>query len=443
MTDADPASRPPAGQGPDGQGPGGLGGFISRGRAVIYSLAALSLATAVIHFAVAGGHFQEYWLFGVFMLAVAWLQLAWAIAAPFVAGRLLLGSGIVINAGVVAVYIVTRTAGDVIGPTPHEVEPLGFGDALCTVLEALVVAGCAWLLLASARQQARPSLTLAPVFTGGVTAALLSVALVAGGPEMGMGSDMGASAAPAAAGAQSGTSMAGMGGSASGGGSGALSPAAAAIRLPTRSPAGSITMPDPDAQMQPGMKMASSRACTATPSVRQQQAAVRLVNASWAGARQYRSLAAARAAGYRPVTPAGAPVVHYISPAAYEHTLTGGPVLDTRDPQFLVYANTPHGAVLAAAMYMTTPGGPTPQPGGCLTQWHVHTNLCFSRGLGIAGAITRAHPSCPPGSRNRVTPAMLHVWFVPVPGGPTAVDAPDHQVVRAAGQVHAPKNGTA
>jgi hypothetical protein len=170
---------------------------------------------------------------------------------------------------------------------------------------------------------------------------------------------------------------------------------------------------------------------------------VSLVNASWAGSRKYQSLAAAKAAGYRPVTPTGAPVVHYISPAAYAHTLTGGPVLDTRDPQFLVYANTPHGAVLAAAMYMTTPGGATPQPGGCLTQWHVHTNLCFSRGLGIAGAITRAHPTCPPDSRNRVTPAMLHVWFVPIPGGPTAVDAPSRQVVRAAEQVHAPKNGTA
>ncbi len=40
-----------------------------------YSLAVVSLATAVIHFAVSGEHFQEYWLFGVFMLVVAWGQL--------------------------------------------------------------------------------------------------------------------------------------------------------------------------------------------------------------------------------------------------------------------------------------------------------------------------------------------------------------------------------
>jgi hypothetical protein len=35
------------------------------------------------------------------------------------------------------------------------------------------------------------------------------------------------------------------------------------------------------------------------------------------------------------------------------------------------------------------------------------------------------------------------VWFVPVPGGPTAVDAPDGQVVRAAERVPAPANQTA
>ena len=94
-------------------------------------------------------------------------------------------------------------------------------------------------------------------------------------------------------------------------------------------------------------------------------------------------------------------------------------------------------------MYITRPGGPTPQPGGCLTQWHIHTNLCLRPGLGVVGVITPAHPTCPPGSRNRVTPPMMHIWFVPIPGGPTAIDAPDTQVVHAAEQVPAPGNGVA
>ena len=141
---------------------------VSGNRVVWYCLAIASVATAVIHFAVAGAHFQEYWLFGVFMLVTAWLQLLWAVGAVARPSRLLLGAGAVVNAGIVAVYIVTRTVGDVIGPTPHEVEPFGFGDGLCTVLEAIVVAGCLWLLAARTDHQVRrQSLVVAPRLRAG------------------------------------------------------------------------------------------------------------------------------------------------------------------------------------------------------------------------------------------------------------------------------------
>jgi hypothetical protein len=90
---------------------------VPRDRVVVYCLAIVGIATAVIHFAVAGAHFQEYWLFGVFMLVAAWLQLLWAIVAIARPSRLLLWSGALLNAGVVAVYVVTRTIGDVIGPS--------------------------------------------------------------------------------------------------------------------------------------------------------------------------------------------------------------------------------------------------------------------------------------------------------------------------------------
>jgi hypothetical protein len=403
---------------------------VPRRRVVLSCLAILSVATAVIHFAVAGEHFQEYWLFGVFMLVVAWLQALWAVVAVARPSRLLLYSGVVLDTAVVAVYIVTRTIGDVVGPTPNAVEPFGFGDGLCTVLEAVIVAGSAWLLIARMDHRVRrPRLVMASATTGAVTATLLSAALVAGGPEMVM--SMSASAATTTGPAMHMPAAP------------ASETPASPVRLATTSPAGDITMPDPNMQMAPGMKMASSAVCDATPTAAQQKAAVSLVDASWKGAGRYRSLAAAKAAGYRPITPTGAPVVHYVNRAYYLATLMGGPVLNTAQPQSLVYANTPSGAVLAAAMYITSPGGPTPQPGGCLTQWHVHTNLCLSRGLGVVGAVSAAHPACPAGSRNRVTPPMMHVWFVPIPGGPTAVDAPDRQVVRAAERVAAPRNGAA
>jgi hypothetical protein len=193
-------------------------------------------------------------------------------------------------------------------------------------------------------------------------------------------------------------------------------------------------MPNPGMQMAPGMRMAGAAMCSALPTTAQQTAAVRLVDASWRDARRFRNLAVAQTAGYVPITPAGLPVVHYLNYQSYLATMRGGPVLDTAKPQSLVYANTPKGAVLVAAMYIAPPDRMTPRPGGCLTQWHVHTNLCQT-GLGVVvGIVTAADHACPAGSTNRVTPPMMHVWFVPVPGGPTAIDASDAQIVRAAEQ---------
>lgn len=382
---------------------------------LLRGLAIVSVVAAVIHFAVAGEHFAEYWAFGVFMLVAAWLQLAWAVGVLIRPSRTLIAVGAVLNAVVVVVYLVTRTVGDVIGPTPHTVEPVGFGDAFCTVCEVGIVVGSALLLL---RPLSRPVTRSQMQFgVGGIAAAaivLLSVSLVDGGPEMVMTMAAGAPAT--------------------------LSPASAAISLATDSPAGPVTMPDPGMQMAPGMKMVSS-SCATPPTPAQQAATVRLVNTTWAADKKYQSLAAARAAGFRPITPPGMPVVHYISPSNYAATLIGGPVIDPRAPQSLVYANTPHGAVLVAVMFIArSRHAATPDPGGCLTQWHVHTNLCFSRGEGVVGA---EDPGCPAGSVNRVTPPMLHVWFVPIPGGPTAVDAPDAQVVQAAEEVPSPRNGRA
>ncbi|HEX5189973.1 MAG TPA: hypothetical protein VFW16_10550 [Streptosporangiaceae bacterium] len=396
-------------------------------RLVAYCLAIASVAAAVIHFAVAGSHFQEYWVFGVFMLTAGWLQLAWAILAIARPTRAVLCGGAVLSANIIAIYVLTRTIGDMVGPTPGKVEPTGFGDVLCTVFETLILVGCFWLLTTRTTSRVRRSeLTATATAAGGIAAVLLSVALVAGGPEMVMAAGPGNTGKSAAS---SHMRMRAARGS--------------QLRLATSTPGGDITMPDPGMQMAPGMAMAGSATCDARPTPAQQRAAVDLVKSSWRGASSFRSLAAAQAAGYRAITPSGLPVVHYLNVSYYLSDAMRGHVLDAAKPQSLVYANTPKGAVLVAAMYITTPGGDTPQPGGCLTQWHVHTNLCLSRGLGVVGVVTAAHPTCPPGSRNHVTPPMMHVWFVPIPGGPTAIDASDVQVVRAAERVRAPRNGPA
>jgi hypothetical protein len=392
-----------------------------------YCLAIMIFAAAVIHFAIAARYVEQYWLFGASTLVIAWVQALWAIGVAVRPARSVLRSGAVLNTAVLLLYLVTLATGFGIGAAPRGAGLSGFGDGLCVMLEAAGIAGCAWLLRAGAgNRMRRERLVFAPPVVGGATAVLVGVALAVAGP-----ASVASTGGATASGSGTGMHMPG------------LPASATAIKLATTSPAGDITMPNPDMQMADGMKMASSTACTATPTAAQQQAAVTMVNTSWQDSRKYQSLAAAKAAGYRAITPAGARVVHYLSPAAYRATVLGGPVLDYADPQSLVYANTPKGAVLVAAMYITTPHGPTPQPGGCLTQWHVHTNLCLTKGLGVVGAVGRDGSACPAGSRNRVTPPMIHVWFVPVPGGPTAIDAPDAQVVHAAEQVSAPANGTA
>ncbi len=211
----------------------------------------------------------------------------------------------------------------------------------------------------------------------------------------------------------------------------------AALSLPTTSQAGSIEWPDDMSTMAAGMKMAEPN-CTAQPTSAQQQAAVNLVNQTVAAAQKYTSLTTAKAAGYVPVTRSGARIVHYINPAYYR----SGAVLNPNEIPSLVYVNTARGAVLSAAMYLDPHGVTPPQPGGCLTQWHIHTDLCFSSGRVVG---TNNNGSCATGSINQVTQPMMHVWMTPVSGGPLAPDPPAISEVEAAAQMPPlnPPNGTA
>jgi hypothetical protein len=198
------------------------------------------------------------------------------------------------------------------------------------------------------------------------------------------------------------------------------------LSLPTTSPAGPIVWPDDMAAMAPGMEMATPN-CVAQPTAAQQKAAVNLVDQTVTHAAAYTSLAAAQAAGYIPVTPTGGKIVHYINPTIYRQ----GHLLDPAAIPVLVYANTSHGAVLSAAMYLmprSAGQAQPPQPGGCLTQWHIHTDLCFRAGT-VVGNDNAG--TCSAGS-NQATQPMMHVWLTPVAGGPLAPDPPAASEITAA-----------
>lgn len=105
-------------------------------------LALLATSAAAIHFAVVWEHLEEFALFGVLFGAAAVLQLAWAaliILRP--PSRRLLLAGAIGNAGLFAVWLLSRSAGLPIGPEPWTPEPVGVADVLATVLEVAIVCG--------------------------------------------------------------------------------------------------------------------------------------------------------------------------------------------------------------------------------------------------------------------------------------------------------------
>jgi hypothetical protein len=168
--------------------------------------------------------------------------------------------------------------------------------------------------------------------------------------------------------------------------------------------------------------------CTKSPTGAQMEAAMQLVQTTSSAVAKYRDLDVAKADGYAPITDTRYPVVHYLN-AGYMNT---NDVLDPNHVQSLVYAFTPSGPVLVAAMYlMPSVGEDGPMPGGCLTQWHAHTNLCIG---GPSGTISgfQTGGQCPADERPLMTPEMMHVWQVPVPGGPLAMDPTDEQIVESA-----------
>jgi hypothetical protein len=165
--------------------------------------------------------------------------------------------------------------------------------------------------------------------------------------------------------------------------------------------------------------------CTTQPTSQQVLGATQYIQATSAAVSKYKNLSAAIADGYVPITTTRYPVVHYLN----FRYMNQKDMMNPNTVDSLVYATTPYGPVLVAAMYLMPNYGNGPMPYGCLVQWHAHTNLCTSN---ITRQIDGLQP-CDPGSHaDPTTPFMTHVWQVPVPGGPLAIDPSDLQVVQSA-----------
>ncbi|MCW2855234.1 MAG: hypothetical protein JWR52_849 [Marmoricola sp.] len=102
-------------------------------------------AAAAVHAAVGPEHFRERLVFGLFFAAASIAQLGWSWVMVLRPSRRLVAIAALGNAGVLTLWLVTRTVGLPFGllPTP---EPLGTWDAAGTVWELVVVAACVQML---------------------------------------------------------------------------------------------------------------------------------------------------------------------------------------------------------------------------------------------------------------------------------------------------------
>lgn len=106
----------------------------------ILVVAFMLAAAALVHLALTPAHFAAWWVFGALFATAAGLQLGAAIMLLHSPTRPAIAGTCALNAGIVAVWVLSRSAGLPIGPGAGDPESLGWMDVLTTVDELLVIA---------------------------------------------------------------------------------------------------------------------------------------------------------------------------------------------------------------------------------------------------------------------------------------------------------------
>ena len=112
-----------------------------------------SVGAAVIHFAVMPVHWLDWLPSGLFFATAAVFQLMWALLAWTRPPAILLAVGIVGNAGLAALWVVSRTEGLPLGPHAGEPEVVQAAGICALLLECYVVMGAAWAWLRADRAE--------------------------------------------------------------------------------------------------------------------------------------------------------------------------------------------------------------------------------------------------------------------------------------------------
>jgi hypothetical protein len=104
-------------------------------------IASLSFGAAAVHVAVIGGHFREFWLFGLFFVIVATVQVLWGVLVLVHPSGRIYALGTLGTSLLVLVWVASRTVGVPIGPEAGSPEQVGVLDSVATGFEVLIVAG--------------------------------------------------------------------------------------------------------------------------------------------------------------------------------------------------------------------------------------------------------------------------------------------------------------
>jgi hypothetical protein len=393
------------------------------GRYLGWFLVALSLGAGVIHFAVAGGHFDVSWYHGAFFAVVAWLQLMWAAALIMRPSRLLLALGAIGNLLVIVTWFVSRVWGVPVGPDAWEPEPVSLADALATGFEVGIVVLSLVVLFrpALAQRSLRPGIGLATLGASGVAIAVVSTMALTpsfASDHHGHGdSDEPAGHSHEDAGAHD--DMAADDDAAAHEDAAAHDDAAAhEAGHPT---AGMIMADGTSACERSGIANEGNAGGDSghghrgpVPHV-EMDAATRAeyqaqVAQAAAAARRFPTVADAEAAGYHGITPyVPCIAAHYIKDSALANPF------DPAEPEILLYLGTDPDSQIVGLSYLQFASPEEPPEGfaGDGEPWHVHERLCIGGGGGVRGDESTTEQECEARGGHLIELGslwMTHMW---------------------------------
>jgi hypothetical protein len=111
-----------------------------RGQTVRWLAAILSLTAGAIHFGYAPHHLADDWAHGWFFMVIAAYQCLFAVLIVARPRRWVWASAIVVNTGIIATWLVSRTVGLPFGPEALRSESFSTPDIVSSVIEGVIIA---------------------------------------------------------------------------------------------------------------------------------------------------------------------------------------------------------------------------------------------------------------------------------------------------------------